>query len=175
MRYHSCVAEPVVQRIKTFERAPTRMRIAKEVPIAEITLRKYEKPYKLQGRELVKKLCLSIGLLQPGDSRDVVVDVLHAIARAERPLSSERIIDEIKAARTASGLPPSGAAPSNVRRQLKRMRQLFLIERQPEGYRIAEGAPLPELFEEKLEKFYIKSITERVKEYFSAMHDRGRL
>ena len=54
-------------------------RVAKDLPLAEITLRKYAKPYRLDDRELVKKLCLSIGLLQSGDSRDVVVDVLHAI------------------------------------------------------------------------------------------------
>lgn len=150
-------------------------RVAKEVPIAEITLRKYEKPHRLQGRELVKKLCLSIGLLQPGDSRDVVVDVLHTIARSEHPLPSETIIEAVRATRAAGGLPPNGLAPSNVRRQLKRMRALFLIERLPEGYRIAEGASLPELFEEKLERFYLKSITERVREYFHAVHDRSRL
>lgn len=151
------------------------MRVAKEVPIAEITLRKYEKPYRLNGRELVKKLCLSIGLLQPGDSRDVVVDVLHALARADAPLTSDAVVEAVREARAVAGLPPNGVAPSNIRRQLKRMRQLFLIERQPAGYRIAEGAPLPELFEEKLEKFYIQSITDRVKEYFAAVHDKDRL
>ena len=30
----------------------------KELPLAEITLRRYEKPYDLTSRELVKKLCL---------------------------------------------------------------------------------------------------------------------
>ena len=44
-----------------------------EFPLAEITLRKYESPYELGRRELVKKICLSLGLLQPGDSRDVIV------------------------------------------------------------------------------------------------------
>ena len=42
-------------------------------PFSELTLRKYEKPFRSSGRELVKKLCLSIGLLQPGDGRDVIV------------------------------------------------------------------------------------------------------
>ena len=51
-------------------------RSSKSIPLAEITLRKYERPYEMPLRELVKKICLSVGLLQPGDSRDVVVDVL---------------------------------------------------------------------------------------------------
>ena len=48
--------------------------ISRDTPLAEITLRRYEKPT-TEGRDLVRKLCLSVGLLQPGDSRDVIVDV----------------------------------------------------------------------------------------------------
>ena len=51
-------------------------KVSRDIPLAEITLRRYEKPYDLKDRELVKKVCLSLGLLQPGDSRDVIVDVL---------------------------------------------------------------------------------------------------
>ena len=54
-------------------------KISKDIPLAEITLRKYEKPTNLKGRDLVRKLCLSIGLLQPGDSRDVIVDILNVM------------------------------------------------------------------------------------------------
>ena len=49
--------------------------ISKEIPLAEITLRRYEKPSNLSERELVRKLCLSVGLLQPGDSRDIITFV----------------------------------------------------------------------------------------------------
>jgi len=49
--------------------------ISKDTPLAEIILRRYEKPTNLSERDLVRKLCFSIGLLQPGDSRDVVVKV----------------------------------------------------------------------------------------------------
>jgi len=49
--------------------------VCKEIPLAEITLRKYERPSDLSKRDLIRKLCLSIGLLQPGDSRDIIVDV----------------------------------------------------------------------------------------------------
>ena len=55
------------------------MKIVSEQPLAEIILRKYELPRKAKERELVKKVCLSLGLLQPGDSRDVIVDI-HARA-----------------------------------------------------------------------------------------------
>ena len=53
----------------------------KDIPLSEITLRKYEKPYEASSRELTRKLCLSIGLLQPGDSRDVIVDVFEFLLK----------------------------------------------------------------------------------------------
>ena len=54
-------------------------KVSKDIPLAEITLRKYEKPGELSKRDLIKKLCLSVGLLQPGDSRDVIVDIFHVL------------------------------------------------------------------------------------------------
>ena len=33
-----------------------------DTPLCEITLRRYEKPYNLSKREIVRKLCLSFGL-----------------------------------------------------------------------------------------------------------------
>ena len=56
--------------------------ISRDTPLSELTLRKYE-PVGTKGRELVRKTCLSVGLLQPGDSRDVVVDVLLAVLQAK--------------------------------------------------------------------------------------------
>ena len=58
-------------------------KISRDTPLAEITLRRYEKPT-MNDRDLVRKLCLSIGLLQPGDSRDVVVDVLQVLLHAKQ-------------------------------------------------------------------------------------------
>ena len=54
------------------------MKVYKEKPIIEICLRKYEKPYQT-GDDLLRKFCISIGLLQPGDSRDTVVDVMKIL------------------------------------------------------------------------------------------------
>ena len=73
-------------------------KVSRDIPLAEITLRRYEKPYDLTDRELVKKVCLSLGLLQPGDSRDVVVDVLSVLLNAKKRkmlLSSKEIEDNV--------------------------------------------------------------------------------
>ena len=146
--------------------------ISKEIPLAEITLRRYEKPSKLSDRELVRKLCLSIGLLQPGDSRDVIVDILYVLLRARKQrkmLSSEDIEKEVIDSRKKQKLALRGIASSNIRRQIKRLRNLFLVEKIKNSYRITEFEELSIIFEEKIEKFYLKSIVDRVKEYFESV------
>ena len=143
--------------------------ISKDIPLAEITLRKYEQPNNLSQRELVKKLCLSLGLLQPGDSRDVIVDVLMVLINNKVPLSSEKINDFVIEVRKNEGLPLKGIAGSNIRRQLKRLKDLFLIENVRNEYRINENESLINIFEEKIEKFYIKSILDRIKEYLRSV------
>lgn len=143
--------------------------VSKEVPLAEITLRKYERPYELKGRELIKKICLSIGLLQPGDSRDVMVDVFHVLINARKELNSEDVKKLVVENRKKHKLQLLGIAPSNIRRQLKRLRDLFLVEKIANSYRIAENAKLNEIFEEKIERFYLRTIVDRVKEYFEAV------
>jgi len=139
--------------------------ISRDVPLAEITLRRYEKPDNFKGRDLIRKLCLSLGLLQPGDSRDVIVDVLSVMLKAKKELSSEEIEELVIAERKKNKLPLLGVASSNIRRQLKRLRDIFILEKVANNYRINENAKLSELFEEKIEKFLLPSIVSRIKEY----------
>ena len=146
--------------------------ISKDTALAEITLRKYEKPQGLESRELVRKLCLSTGLLQPGDSRDVIVDILHVLLDAQKGnklLNSEEIRYEVTKNRKRRRLAMLGIASSNIRRQLLRLRDMFLIEKVANNYRINENASLDEIFSDKIEKYYLASIKERVKEYYQEL------
>lgn len=142
-------------------------KIARDTPLAELTFRRYEKPT-ASGRELVRKLCLSLGLLQPGDSRDVVIDIFHVLLRARQRkenLHSEEIKNLVMTERKTIGLPMNGVAGSNIRRQLKRLKDLFLIENIANGYRVTEFNQLSEVFEERVEQFVLQSVLQRVKEY----------
>jgi hypothetical protein len=143
--------------------------VSKDIPLSEITLRRYERPYNISKRELVRKLCLSVGLLQPGDSRDVIVDILSVMLNNKKEMSSEEIKNLTVSFRKKNKLPLKGVADSNVRRQLKRLRALFLIEKIKNNYRIHENDKLSNIFEEKIEKFYLRNITDRVREYFNAL------
>jgi len=146
--------------------------ISKNLPLAEITLRRYERPYDMPKRDLIKKLCLSTGLLQPGDSRDVVVDVLQVLLESKDKkvlINSEKVKEEVIKLRKKSKLSLKGVAGSNIRRQLKRLRDLFLVEKIKNDYRITEFEDLHVLFDSKIEEYLVKNIMSRVREYFKAV------
>lgn len=143
-------------------------RKAIDTPLAELTLRKYEPPGKVDRRELCRKLCLSLGILQPGDSRDVIVDVLQVLLEAKEPLAAKEVEHAVIDARKEAKVPILGVAPSNIRRQIYRLRDIFVAEKVKNTYRIKEDAQLSALFEEHLEEYLLKSIVSRVKEYLEA-------
>lgn len=149
--------------------------IARDTPLAEITLRKYEKPVKLEQRELVRKLCLSTGLLQPGDSRDIIVDILHALLMAKRDrheLSSEEVRTMIIHARKEGNLPVVGVADSNIRRQLKRLRDIYLVEKIKNRYRINEHDSLSNIFSERIEQYLLQNVLSRIRDYLGKIDER---
>jgi len=148
--------------------------ISREIPLSEITLRRYEKPSNLSGRELVRKICLSIGLLQPGDSRDVIVDILDVLIKAKKEqknLTSDEVCHFVIEERKKLKLPMLGIASSNIRRQLKRLKDLFLIEKRLNAYSITEHNNLNEIFEERIEKILLPSINSRIKEYLKKIDE----
>ena len=151
--------------------------MVREVPLGEITLRKYEKPYDSSKRDLVRKVCLSLGLLQPGDSRDIIVDIMLVLDQSRKDkkwLNSFTIRDKVEILRKENSLEVKGLAESNIRRQLKRLRDSMIIDKQENQYRISEFAPLSEIFEVKIEKFLIPQTVERIKEYLGKLDNHGQ-
>ena len=146
----------------------------KDLPISEITLRKYEQPAIKEKRELVRKLCLSLGLLQPGDGRDIIVDILLVLMDAgkeNKELSLEEVKQKSTKIREQYNLEVRGLADSNIRRQLKKLRDLLIVEKFKNSYRISEFSTLEKIFSEKIERFYITTIVDRIKEYLNELND----
>ena len=142
--------------------------MVKDIPINEIILRKYERPYNLSKRDLMKKICLSLGLLQSGDSRDVIVDILYVLVEERKnknKLDSETIKNRVEELRKKHNLEIKGLAESNIRRQLKRLRDLMIIEKHNNLYNLSEFESLDKIFEDKIHKFIITPNVERIKEY----------
>lgn len=152
-------------------------KMVQDIPLGQLTLRRYEKPYTSSKRELVRKVCLSLGLLQPGDSRDIIVDILLVLEEARHKkewISSFDVRDRVESVRTKNSLESKGMAESNIRRQLKRLRDSLLVDKQENKYRMSEFAPLSELFESKIEKFLIPQTLERIKEYLDVLEKHGK-
>jgi DNA-binding transcriptional ArsR family regulator len=140
-------------------------KVAKEIPVSSITLRKYEKPRVLSRRELIKKICLSLGLLQPGDSRDVIVDILDIMLKHPKGLHIKKIEDLVIKSRKKAKLEILGVAQSNITRQLRRLKELYIVEHYLDTYRLSENLTLKEIFEERIVKYHVQSTVDRINEY----------
>lgn len=151
-----------------FSQIKEEINLARDIPLGEITLRRYEKPYDVSQRELIRKICLSLGLLQPGDSRDMLIDIILILEEARKNkhwLTSFQIREKVEAKRKDK----KGLAESNIRRQLKRLRDIMLLDKQNNEYRISEFASIKELFENKIERFIVPQTIERIKEYLQKL------
>lgn len=139
-----------------------------DMPLIELTLRRYESPYNLSKREGLKKICLSLGLLQPGDSRDVIVDILLVLENSKMDkefLSSVEIRERVIKIREKNNFSINGTAASNIRRQLKRLRDLFIVENIKNKYRILEFLSIKEIYEFKIRRILLEAISKRIEEY----------
>ena len=151
--------------------------MVKDRPLNEITLRKYEHPYDSSHRELVKKVCLSIGLLQPGDSRDIIVDILLALEegrKERRALTSLEIQARAAELRRTHSLEEKGLAESNIRRQLKRLRDLMIVDKRSNLYHLSEFESLSVIFKNKIENFLIPQTIERIHEYLTKLDNHPK-
>jgi hypothetical protein len=132
----------------------------KDLPLQEVTLRKYESPHGVAGRDLVKKFLLSVGLMNPGESRDIIVDITHSLLLAKK---EKKILDVPDFMESLKG--KAGASAPNVRRQLRRLRELKFVEKLPAGYRITEFGALKTVIDNYVYEFLVKPSIERFKEY----------
>jgi len=132
----------------------------KDLPLQEIILRKYEEPKNIEKRELAKKFLLSIGMIQPGESRDIIVDIFLAllIAKKEKQvLDIPNFIDQLKE--------KPGASAPNIRRQLRRLKDLKIVEKQAEGYRITEFGSIKPIINNYIVQFKVNPALQRLNQY----------
>ncbi len=125
-------------------------------PLLEVTLRKYERPAGKPREEVLKKFCMALGLLQPGDSRDQIVGILDVFLKEKgRPIS----VGEI------SGKLGKKTALSGIRRHLRRLIEVKLVEKQGRLYRLAEGEDPQFAVKFLTRKFVVDDILSRIEEY----------
>jgi len=125
----------------------------------------------IEKRELVKIICISLGLLQEKDKRDVIVDVVYILNLAQKNnelLSSEEIQKKVIDIRNNLNLDLKGTAPSNIRRILKTLIDYGLIERKSSKYFFKGNKKPDEIFKEIIE-LKIKPILKRNIQYLSKL------
>ena len=133
---------------------------SKDIPLQEIVLRRFESPYGLEDRELSRKFLLSVGLLQTGESRDIIVDLFMILLKSKKNATPKDInffVNELK------DLP--GASKPNLLRQLKRLRDIKLVEKVQNGYRITEFGRLDNIISNYVTPFMVNQTIERIREY----------
>ncbi len=140
-------------------------KVFKDTPVLDISIRKFEKPADNSFNVLMRKFCISVGLLQPGDGRDIIVDLLSLFFKASR---SKRYLSIEDVYKYMLGLGRQGTAQSNVRRNMLRLKDLGFIEKTGNGYRIREWLPFKELVNEFV-KFKVEPTIERIVEYALAL------
>ena len=151
------------------------MATLRDKPIKELTIRRYEKPLKsLELRDLVRKFCLSIGLLQPGDTRDIIVDIFTVLLLSDEPLSSKEIQKKVIEQRKNEKKTISGISESNIRWQLRKLRELFLIEKKGAAYMINENESLNNLINEMVRPYIIEPIIQRIFDYAKEIDKRTK-
>lgn len=144
-------------------------KVAKEVPLTEMTLRKYEPPKADDTREIAKKICLSLGLLMPGDFRDIIVDIFLVVVQSQTPLTARQIEQEVIVLRKEYNLTLHGTASSNIRRQLRRLKQVYLIENVQGTYRLTENLSLTEIWLQKTYPIIVASTLDRIQAYLTTL------
>lgn len=142
-------------------------KVFRDTPVIDISIRKFEKPDNSSINVLMRKFCISVGLLQPGDGRDSIVDLLTLFYKAGR-IKRYLTIEEVY--KFMLGLKKQGTAQSNVRRNMLRLKDLGFIEKTGNGYRIREWLSFHDLISE-FAKFKVEPTLERVKDYAKALDD----
>lgn len=138
--------------------------ISKDTPLNEITLRKYEKPHPdMSLYEISRRAILSLGLLQPGDSRDVIVDVFLSIINSNG-LTAIEIIEKTIKLRNERNVSTKGCTSPNIRRQILRLKNLFLIHKHGEYYKINEDEKFVKIWDEHIKGYLLNSINSRIRE-----------
>lgn len=134
----------------------------RETPLTEITLRKYERPASGDRRLVLTKFCMSLGLLQPGESRRLMIDILEVLLERRDEFKN---LDEIHE-KIGKNVEKSG-----IRRHLRRLINLKIVERKNKRYRITEGEKMEYVVSFIVKKYLIDDIFDRINEYCIKLDD----
>lgn len=126
-----------------------------DLPLSEITLRKFERPENIDRKTIIRRFCISLGLVNPGETRAGLVEIFEILLASREPLRAEEIAEKLQ----------NKLALSGIRRHLRRLEQIKLVEHRNQRYSLAEGQDLVYSLKFVVKEYVVEDIFNRIVEY----------
>ncbi|MCL4376543.1 MAG: hypothetical protein M1322_01565 [Candidatus Parvarchaeota archaeon] len=143
------------------ENKKIRERLFKDRPLSGISLNEFERPTNDYNTNL-RRFCISLGLISPGESRIAIVYLLDILlkARKKRPegLDSYEIIKELYKRKVK-------IVYANILRDLRKLIAVGLVEKRNSFYRIKENMKLNEIISSFIKPYIIDRMLSKIEEY----------
>jgi hypothetical protein len=147
------------------EKVKLRKKLYKDLPLAGISLNEFEKPSADYFTNL-RRFCISIGVISPGESRVAIVYILDILLRAKA--TNPNGLDSLQITKALYNLDVK-IVYANILRDVRKLIGIGIIERRGNLFRIKENLPLKELLETFIRPYIIDRIIKRVLEYADAI------
>jgi hypothetical protein len=136
-------------------------RLFKDRPLSGIALNEFERPTNDYNTN-IRRFCISLGLVSPGESRIAIVYLLDILlkARKKRPegLDSYEIIKELYKRKIK-------IVYANILRDLRKLIAVGLVEKRNSLYRIKENLKLDEIITSFIKPYIIDRMLGKIEEY----------
>ncbi len=145
------------------EKEPKRIkeRLFKDKPLSEISLKEFERPTNDYMTNL-RRFCISLGVISPGESRVAIVHILDVLIKArskkQKSLDSYEIVKELYRRNIK-------IVYANVLRDVRKLISIGLVEKRENRYRIRENLPLHEILKTYIKPYIVDKIFNRITEY----------
>ncbi len=140
-------------------------RLYRDRPLSGISLNEFEKPTNDYNTN-IRRLCISLGLVRPGESRIAVVYILDILlkARKKRPsgIDSYEIVKELYKKKVR-------IVYANILRDLRKLISIGIVEKRNNLYRVRENMRLNEIIAEFVKPYIIDRTLGKIEEYAKAV------
>lgn len=147
------------------ENKKIRERLYRDKPLSGITLNEFERPTNDYNTN-IRRLCISLGLVRPGESRIAIVYILDILlkARKKRPygMDSYELIKELYKRKVK-------IVYANILRDLRKLMATGIVEKRNNQYMIRENMKLNDIMTNFIKPYIIDRTLNKIIEYAKAV------
>ena len=137
----------------------------KDEPLSGISLNEFERPTNDYNTN-IRRLCISLGLIRPGESRIAIVHILDMLLKARKKnpdgFDSYDIIKGLYKKKIK-------IVYANVLRDLRKLISVGIVEKRNNMYRIRENMKLNEIITSFIKPYIIDRTLSKIEEYAKAV------